>query len=107
MSLLPHAKPGVVRRSSLFLPTLRHFNQKEKTVRSHKLLVKAGYIRQTNLGIYNYLPFGLRVLDKIEGLVDVAMKSVGGQKVAMPLLLSANNWKKLGAGKPLERNSSD
>ncbi len=96
MSLLPHAKPGVVRRSSLFLPTLRHFNQKEKTVRSHKLLVKAGYIRQTNLGIYNYLPFGLRVLDKIEGLVDVAMKSVGGQKVAMPLLLSANNWKKTG-----------
>ena len=80
----------------MFLPTLRDFNQKEKTVRSHKLLVKAGYIRQTNLGIYNYLPLGLRVLDKIEYLVDVAMKSIGGQKLAMPLLLSAGNWKKTG-----------
>ncbi len=87
---------GIVKRSNLFLPTLRDFNQKEKTIESHKLLIKAGYIRQANLGIYDYLPFGLRVLDKIEELIDVSMNSVHGQKLAMPLLLNADNWKKTG-----------
>ena len=78
------------------MPTLRDFNQKEKTIESHKLLIKSGYIRQTNLGIYNYLPFGLRVLNKIEELIDISMKSIHGQKLAMPLLLNADNWKKTG-----------
>ena len=87
---------AIVKRSNLFLPTLRDFNQKEKTIESHKLLIKSGYIRQTNLGIYNYLPFGLRVLNKIEELIDISMKSIHGQKLAMPLLLNADNWKKTG-----------
>jgi prolyl-tRNA synthetase len=81
----------------MFLPTLRE-TPAEAAIPSHQLLLRAGYIRQTAAGVYNYLPIAVRVLNKIEKLVDLAMTTTtpAGQKVSMPLLLGADLWKKTG-----------
>jgi len=84
-------------RSKMFVPTLRE-NPAEATVPSHRLLLRAGFIRQMDqtAGLYMTLPLGLRVLDKIERLVDLAMAKCGGNKLAMPLLLPSSLWKRTG-----------
>jgi prolyl-tRNA synthetase len=84
-----------LRRTQMFMPTLRE-TPAEAALPSHRLLLRGGYIRQTSLGVYNYLPLAVRVLDKLEHLIDGAMKSVEpmGQKVSMPLLLGRESWDK-------------
>ena len=85
------------RRSQMFVPTLRE-DPADATVPSHRLLLRAGFIRQMDhtAGLYMTLPMGLRVLDKIERLVDMAMARCGGNKLAMPLLLPSSLWKRTG-----------
>lgn len=63
---------------------------------NHKLLVQAGFVRQLMAGVYTYLPFGLRVLRKIEQVVREEMNAIGGEEVLMPMLHPAENWKKTG-----------
>src|SRR3989344_6949102 len=60
---------------------------------NHKLLVQAGFIRQLMAGVYTYLPFGLRVLRKIEKIVREEMDAIGGEEVLMPMLHPAEIWK--------------
>jgi prolyl-tRNA synthetase len=84
-----------VRRSSLFIPTLREAPA-EATLRSHQLLIRGGYARQCAGGIYMLLPLGLRVVQRIEALIDEEMAAVGAQKLQMPLLLSSRLWKETG-----------
>ncbi|KAJ1893413.1 hypothetical protein LPJ66_005780, partial [Kickxella alabastrina] len=60
------------------------------------LLTKAGYIHQSSAGIYTLMPMAQRVIDKIEGIIDDEMQAIGGQKLAMPNLLSPENWIKTG-----------
>ncbi|KAJ1999245.1 hypothetical protein H4R26_005147, partial [Coemansia thaxteri] len=60
------------------------------------LLTKAGYICQSSAGIYTLMPLGHRVVQKIEGIIDEEMQRVGGQKLAMPSLLTPDNWKRTG-----------
>ncbi|KAJ2747674.1 hypothetical protein GGI20_000323 [Coemansia sp. BCRC 34301] len=60
------------------------------------LLTKAGYIYQSSAGIYTLMPLAQRVVHKIEQIIDEEMRRVGGQKLAMPNLLTPDNWKKTG-----------
>eukprot|EP00946_MAST-07B_sp_MAST-7B-sp1_P002335 g2335.t1 len=84
-------------RSRLFVPTQRE-DPSDAVLASHKLMVRGGFIRQLDntAGLYMMLPLGLRVLDKIEAVVDVAMRRAGGNKLAMPILLPAALWKRTG-----------
>ena len=63
---------------------------------SHKLLVRAGYIRKVGAGMYDYLPLGLRVLRKIEGIVRQELDASGAQEILMPALLPAEFFKETG-----------
>ena len=72
--------------SQLFLRTLRD-DPADAEVPSHKLLVRAGYVRRVAPGIYSWLPLGLRVLAKIEAIVREVMNAIGAQEVRFPALL--------------------
>ncbi len=63
---------------------------------NHRLLVQAGFVRQLMAGAYTYLPFGLRVLRKIEQIVREEMDAIGGEEVLMPMLHPAEIWKTSG-----------
>ncbi|WUI15739.1 proline--tRNA ligase [Kineococcus sp. NBC_00420] len=92
-----------MRMSTLFLRTLRE-DPVEAEVASHKLLVRAGYIRRAAPGIYTWLPLGLRVLRKIEDVVREEMNASGAQEVHFPALLprepyeATNRWTDYGDG---------
>ncbi|GMA37054.1 hypothetical protein GCM10025876_32580 [Demequina litorisediminis] len=76
----------MLRMSTLFLRTLRE-DPADAEVASHKLLVRAGYIRRAAPGIYTWLPLGLKVLAKVEQIVREEMDAAGGQEVHFPALL--------------------
>ncbi len=63
---------------------------------NHKYLVQGGFVRQLMAGVYTYLPFGLRVLRKIENIVREEMDAIGGEEILMPMLHPAEIWKKTG-----------
>ena len=75
-----------MRMSTLFLRTLRE-DPADAELASHRLLVRAGYIRRAAPGIYSWLPLGLTVLRKIEQVVREEMDAIGGQEVHFPALL--------------------
>ncbi|WP_432563570.1 proline--tRNA ligase [Kineococcus sp. SYSU DK003] len=93
----------LMRMSTLFLRTLRE-DPVEAEVASHKLLVRAGYIRRAAPGIYTWLPLGLKVLRKIEDVVREEMDAAGAQEVHFPALLprepyeATNRWSDYGDG---------
>jgi len=76
----------VLRMSSLFVRTLRD-DPNDAEVPSHKLLVRAGYIRRAAPGIYSWLPLGLRVLRNIESIIRDEMDAIGAQELLFPALL--------------------
>src|SRR5699024_2990584 len=84
-----------MRMSTLFLRTLRE-DPADADVTSHKLLVRAGYIRRAAPGIYTWLPLGLRVLGKIEQIVREEMAAIGGQEVHFPALLPREPYEATG-----------
>ncbi|MFC5380344.1 proline--tRNA ligase [Aquipuribacter nitratireducens] len=75
-----------MRMSSLFLRTLRD-DPADAEVPSHKLLVRAGYVRRAAPGVYSWLPLGYRVLRKVEAIVREEMEAIGAQEVHFPALL--------------------
>ena len=91
----------ITRLSELFLRTLRE-DPADAEVPSHKLLVRAGYVRRAAPGIYTWLPLGLRALRKIEDVVRQEMDAIGGQEVLLPALLprepyeDTNRWTEYG-----------
>jgi prolyl-tRNA synthetase len=93
----------ILRMSSLFVRTLRE-DPADAEVPSHRLLVRAGYIRRAAPGIYTWLPLGLRVLRKIETIIRDEMNSIGGQELSFPALLpkepyeASNRWTDYGDG---------
>ncbi len=78
--------PVITRLSTLFVRTLRQ-DPADAELPSHKLLVRAGYIRRAAPGIYSWLPLGLRVLAKVEQIVREEMEAIGAQEVRFPALL--------------------
>ncbi|MBJ7462170.1 MAG: proline--tRNA ligase [Mycolicibacterium sp.] len=91
----------ITRMSELFLRTLRD-DPADAEVPSHKLLIRAGYVRAVGPGIYSWLPLGLRVLRKIENIVRSEMNAIGGQEILLPALLprapyeTTNRWTEYG-----------
>ncbi|HZK05030.1 MAG TPA: proline--tRNA ligase [Actinomycetaceae bacterium] len=85
----------VAKLSSLFVRTLRE-DPHDAEVASHKLLVRASYIRRAAPGIYSWLPLGLRVLGKIEDIVREEMDRIGGQEVHFPALLPREPYETTG-----------
>ena len=78
-------------RTSL-VPTLRE-DPAEAEALSHKLMLRAGLIRQLAAGIYVYLPLGQRVLDRINAVIREEMNAIGGQEITMPVLQPAEIWR--------------
>ena len=91
----------ILRMSQLFVRTLRD-DPADAEVPSHKLLVRAGYIRRAAPGIYTWLPLGLRVLRKIENIIRDEMDAMGAQELLFPALLpkepydATNRWLEYG-----------
>ena len=84
-----------MRASLYFFPTLKEAPA-EAEVPSHKLLLRAGYIRKVASGIYEYLPLGLRVLRKIENIIRKYMDEAGALEVLLPILTPSELWKETG-----------
>jgi prolyl-tRNA synthetase len=86
---------GRLRLSSFFLPS----GTKQPgalELPGHALLIESGFIRQSTAGIFTLLPYGQRVVDKLERRIDNVMQSIGASKLAMPTLHSKSLWQKTG-----------
>ncbi|HEY9411469.1 MAG TPA: proline--tRNA ligase [Jiangellaceae bacterium] len=85
----------VLRMSTLFVRTLRD-DPVDAEVASHKLLVRAGYVRRAAPGIYSWLPLGYRVLRNVERIVREEMDAIGAQEVHFPALLPREPYEATG-----------
>jgi prolyl-tRNA synthetase len=84
-----------MRWSRAFLPVLKE-SPADAQIVSHKLMLRAGLVRQTAAGIYAWLPLGFRVLKKIEQIVREEQDRAGAQELLMPTLQSADLWRESG-----------
>jgi len=84
-----------MRLSAYFLPTLRE-TPAEAQIASHRLMLRAGMIRQASAGIYSWLPLGFRVLKRIEQVVREEQDAAGCQEMLMPTIQSADLWRESG-----------
>ncbi len=84
-----------MRLSQLFFSTLRD-DPADAEMPSHRLLVRAGYVRQLGSGIYSLLPLGKRVSDRIEQVIREEIDAIGGQEMEMPVVHPAELWKESG-----------
>src|SRR5271170_7235342 len=85
----------IMRLSQYFLPTLKE-NPSEAQIVSHRLMLRAGLVRQTSAGIYAWLPLGFRVLKRIEQIVREEQDAAGCQELLMPTIQSAELWRESG-----------
>src|SRR5512132_4561245 len=84
-----------MRFSKSLIPTLRDIPADTEAI-SHRLMLRAGLVRQLAAGIYVYLPLGLRVLDKVNAIIREEMNRIGGQEISMPVLHPAELWQQSG-----------
>src|SRR5665213_3007259 len=84
-----------MRLSQYFLPLLRE-NPAEAQIVSHRLMLRAGMIRQSSAGIYSWLPLGLRVLKRVEEIVREEQDRSGAQEILMPTIQPAELWRESG-----------
>ena len=85
----------MARRTQTLLPTLKD-DPADAEALSHKLMVRAGLIRQLGAGLWTYLPAGWRAHRKVEGIIREEMDAIGGQELSMPVLQPAELWRKTG-----------
>ena len=83
------------RLSSYFLPTLRDDPADAEAV-SHRLMVRAGLIRQLGAGLWTFLPAGYRVVKRVEQIIREEIDAIGGQEMLMPVLQPAEVWRRTG-----------
>jgi prolyl-tRNA synthetase len=84
-----------MRLSRYFLPLIRE-NPSEAQIVSHRLMLRAGMIRQSSAGIYSWLPLGLRVLKNVEQIVREEQDRAGAQEILMPTIQPADLWRESG-----------
>ena len=84
-----------MRLSELFFATLRD-DPGEAEMASHRLLLRAGYLRQLGSGIYSLLPLGKKVSDRVEQVIREEIDAIGGQEMEMPVVHPAEVWKESG-----------
>ena len=87
-----------MRMSQLFLRTLRD-DPSDAEVDSHRLLVRAGFIRKVAAGVYSWLPLGYRVLRKVEQIVREEMDAAGAQELLLPIIQPLDLWARTGRDK--------
>ena len=85
----------MTRLSSYFLPTLRE-DPAEAESASHRLMIRAGLVRQLGAGLWTWLPAGYRVIRKVEAIVREEIDAIGGQEMLMPVLNPAEIWRRSG-----------
>ena len=81
--------------SEFFIPTVKDAPSDAEII-SHKLMIKAGMIKQSSAGIYSWLPLGLKVLKNIEQIVREEQNNAGANEMLMPTIQSADLWIKSG-----------
>ena len=86
---------NVLKMSEMYVPTLKEVPS-EAEIASHKLMLKAGFIRKTASGVYTFLPLAKRVLEKIEDIIRDEMDATGAQEILMPALQPAELWHESG-----------
>lgn len=91
-----------MRQSNLFGKTLRQ-KPKVATVKSHELLLKAGFIKPVAAGIYSFMPLGFRVLEKVDYIIKEELAQEGVQHLLMPLVHPSTLWQETGRRKKMER----
>jgi len=84
-----------MRLSRLFPKTLKEFPKDESSINA-RFLIKAGFISKEVSGVYNYLPLGLKVLNKITNIVREEMNNSGGQEILLAALQNKENWERTG-----------
>lgn len=84
-----------MRQSLLFVPTLKEA-PKDAEVKSHKLMSRAGLIKQVAAGIYTYLPLGYKVIKKIENIIREELDAIGSSELLMPALQPSTLWEESG-----------
>src|SRR5881227_857872 len=85
----------MTRLSRYFLPTLKDSPADAEAV-SHKLLVRAGLVRQVGAGLWTFLPAGWRAHRKVEGIIREELDAIGAQEMLMPVMQPAELWKRSG-----------
>ena len=84
-----------MKQTATFIPTLRE-TPADAEVKSHQLLLRAGFIRQNTSGIYSFLPLGKRVLQKVETVIREEMEAANSVEIFMPALQQAELWQESG-----------
>ena len=84
-----------MKASQLILGTQRE-NPADAEIISHQLMIRAGLIRQVSSGIYNWLPLGKKILQKVENIIRKEMDVAGGQEILMPMVQPASLWEDSG-----------
>ena len=84
-----------MRMTKMFSTTLRE-EPSEAEIPSHKLLLRAGFIRQLGAGIFSYLPLAQRAMTRIENIMRDEIASIGGQELTMPVVHPADVWQETG-----------
>ncbi|MCM3722159.1 MULTISPECIES: proline--tRNA ligase [Solibacillus] len=84
-----------MKQTKTFIPTLRE-NPSDADVKSHRMLMRAGFIRQNAAGVYSYLPLARRVLSKIEQIIREEMEAINSIELLMPALQPAELWQESG-----------
>ena len=84
-----------MRLSQLFFATLRD-DPADAEMPSHRLLLRAGYVRQLGSGLYSLLPLGYRVTKRVEQVIREEMNAIGGQELEMPVIHPADLWRESG-----------
>ena len=85
----------VMRQSRTFIPTTREVPSSAEAI-SHKLLIKAGMVKQVSAGVYTYLPLATKVIQNIERVIREEHDKIGAVELLMPLLQSEDYWKESG-----------
>ena len=88
-------KTRAMKMSRLYAPTLKE-DPADAELASHKLMLRAGFIRKQAAGLYTYLPLAWRSLRKIEGIVRDEMDAAGAQECLMPIMVDADLWRESG-----------
>ena len=81
--------------SKSLIPILKN-NPSEAKIKSHKLMLRAGMIKQSSAGIYSWLPLGFKIMKKIESIVREEQNNIGAQEILMPTIQSSEIWKESG-----------
>ncbi|PWN48833.1 class II aaRS and biotin synthetase [Violaceomyces palustris] len=103
-AILPNEQDSAIKLSTRWVPTQRDDsstssggqNDQEQPLESLKLLTRGGYLRQSSSGVYTLLPNGLKMVRKIESIIDEEMSRIGADRIDMPTLLPSTLWRKTG-----------